>query len=42
VKIDAWVGLQDELSDLEMMLSVDNLEAVEKQTLPMAQRSVRL
>jgi hypothetical protein len=30
LKINAWVGLQDELSDLEMMLSVDDLEAVEK------------
>jgi hypothetical protein len=30
LKINAWVGLQDELCDLEMMLSVDDLKAVEK------------
>jgi hypothetical protein len=28
LKINAWVGLQDELSDCERMLSVDDVEAV--------------
>lgn len=30
LKIDAWVRLQNELSDRERMLSVDDVEAVEK------------
>lgn len=30
LKISAWVGLQDELSDREMMLSVDDVESVDQ------------